>query len=1186
MAETINKHSGRRAVCLLVPLLPLLFSGCAGKAANFSNVPPVYEFYRDIPGVSSGEIKAVEALRESGASFVYGAMTGTESFYTVDGSTQGYSVLFCDWLTRLFDIPFTSRIYTWDQLISGVEALEIDFTGEIPPSSQYAKNYIMTGPITDRTVKRIQLQANRAAPLPSTPRYGFLEDSPVLELVTPYLAEPYVIVPLKNRLPVYNMLRSGEIDVFFEADVTFVEYPDVAVEDFVPLIRSAFTLATRNPALEPVISVLQKYLDRGADYHLTALYNQGTEEYRGHRFLMSLTMEEADYIELHQPSSAIIPIASSYDNYPVCFYNEREQQWQGIALDIIGEIAKLSGMTFYPSTKKTDNRPVIIEMLKSGDVSMVCELSPSEDAEGEFLWADNAYLRDYYALLSKVDYPDVNLNEVRYSRVGLIQGSGNGHLFYEWFPGHTNIREYPAVSEAIDALDRGEIDLLMATTSLLFMIANYQEKPGFKTNLVLDQLHESFFCFGQEEWTLRSIISKAQSFVDTGKITASWTHRVFDYRGKMAQAQIPYFLGLSAMMTVIVVLLLIMHIRNKHEAKRLEAIVRDRTQELEVQTQLAHAASEAKSQFLASMSHEIRTPMNAIIGMSDLMRTDNLDTVQQGYFMDIKKMAKSLLQIINDILDFSKIEAGKMEIVPCHFNVQALFDNICSMSQFTVQAKELEFRRGFDPAIPPTLYGDETRLRQIVTNIVSNAIKYTRQGFVTLNFSRTWWKGKDCLLITVEDSGIGIQKEDLPKLFGVFQQFDSAKNRGIVGTGLGLSITKNLVTMMGGEITAFSEYEKGSVFSVYLPLVEGDPGKIEQKGVAERVSAVGDVSVLVVDDNPINLTVAQGFLGTHNIRPDTAQSGVEAIEMVRKKRYDLVFMDHMMPGMDGIEAAQAIRVLDSADSWYRNMPIVALSANAVTGAREAFLDAGMDDFLPKPIEADSLNMILLKWLPMGKTTMIRQGKSGEWGNEYKKLFTELKELEIIDLNAGLSHVGNNEAAYVQILRQFCAEFDGYTNGIEQHLSEENWKEYSIRLHAMKGVFANIGGDELSKWAYQLEYASKNGDYVKCKAETRDFLTRMREFKEKLLTTSLMLKEAVKKHQAEAGELKKTLEALQAACRQGKCDEADVLAGTLEGIRFSEAADPEIVELCGLIASLDYDEAIGKTETLLNLITAA
>jgi signal transduction histidine kinase/DNA-binding response OmpR family regulator/HPt (histidine-containing phosphotransfer) domain-containing protein len=1180
------------------------FSGCGvppeetQALSSASPMVPLYPSYRDIPGVTEGEIRAIEALREAGASFVYGTILGTESFYNQDGAIEGYSALFCEWLSQLFDMPFKPRIYEWDQLLAGLESGEIDFTGELSPGFPYPQDFAMTGPVTDRRIKRFRIAENQAVPLSAgegeqVRRYGFLENSPVEDLVSPYLYRPFTAVTFKNYAPVYQMLKDREIDAFFDveaAEPVFETHREVIAENFFPLIYNSVALGTGKSALEPLVSVVRKFLDQGADYHLTALYNQGTEGYRRRRFYSRLTPEEQEYLNIHQNSSAIIPIASRYDNYPISFYNEQEQEWQGLALDILEEIGDLTGMSFHSANLKTDEWYEIVDMLESGQVSMSCELIVTEKEEGNFIRADAPYQRDHYALLSKAAYPDVNMNEVRYSRVGLIAGSLYTALFHNWFPDHAYTSEYPTVTEAVEALDKGMVDLLMVTTNTLFMIANYQERAGFKANLVLDQPHESFFYFHRNERILRSIISKAQGFVETEKIVERWTHRVFDYRSKMARMQIPYLLGLSAMLGAILVLLAVMHARSRHGEKRLELIVRERTRELEVQTELAKAASRAKSQFLASMSHEIRTPMNAIIGMSDLMRTDNLDEVQQGYFKDIKKMAKSLLQIINDILDFSKIEAGKLEIAPVHFSAISLYDNICSMSKFTALAKELEFRSSFDPRIPPVIYGDETRIRQIITNIVNNAVKYTPRGLVSLDFSRVTEGQKDCLLITVKDTGIGIREEDIPKLFDTFQQFDRDKNRGIMGTGLGLSITKNLISLMEGEIHVESLYGEGSVFTVSLPLVKGDEEKIEHKGIAERVNAIADIRVLVVDDNPINLTVAQGFLATHNIYPDTALSGAEAIEMVQAKPYDLVFMDHMMPEMDGIEATRIIRALDSAashstdPSWFREMPIVALSANAVSGAREAFLQGGMNDFVSKPIEAEQLNMILQKWLPKDKIALVKQEKREDREAEYGGIFRDLGQVEGMDPAAGLSHVDNNKTAYLQILRQFCAEYESYADSIERYLEGENWPDYTIKLHAMKGVFANIGADPLSKWAYQLEYASRNGDYAKCEKESRPFIAGMFELKQKLLAAPLMPREEeTEKRQAEPEELLKTLEALREACGQGMSDQADVLAETLKGLRFSDSADPLIAGICELIASLDYDLALEKAGALKTLV---
>ncbi|MDR2798852.1 MAG: response regulator [Treponema sp.] len=596
----------------------------------------------------------------------------------------------------------------------------------------------------------------------------------------------------------------------------------------------------------------------------------------------------------------------------------------------------------------------------------------------------------------------------------------------------------------------------------------------------------------------------------------------------------------------------------------------------------AEDASRAKSQFLASMSHEIRTPMNAIIGMSDLIRTDNLDVVQQGYFTDIKKMAKALLQIINDILDFSKIEAGKLELIPIHFSLLELYYHICSMGKFTAMTKDLEFRNDFDPQVPEVIYGDEMRIRQVITNIVNNAIKYTQEGYIHFKVQRASLRNTDFIVFSVEDTGIGIKPENFSKLFNTFQQFDSSKNRGIVGTGLGLSITRNLVNMMGGTIDFASEYGVGSVFTLYLPLIEGDPLKTEKAKALDRVIAQDDVQVLVVDDNSINLTVALGFLATHNIHPDTAQSGLEAIEKVKTKHYDLVFMDHMMPGMDGTEATRYIR--DLGDAWLKQMPIVALSANAVSGARETFLESGMDDFISKPIDGTQLNMILAKWLPKEKIgSIVQESPESQlpMDEQFAALTNELNQLGIMDITVGLSHVGNDHATYAQILRQFCVELDTYIQEIRLFSAEQNWKEYSIRLHGMKGIFANMGADAISKWAYSLEYASKNGNDAKCMEETEGICEEMLQFREKLRTTSLMDKEESKeKEPVDEGVLREKLDALAQACTSGESSVADALALELEGFTFNGEVDERLEVIFGLVASLDYDVALEQIQSLL------
>jgi signal transduction histidine kinase/ActR/RegA family two-component response regulator len=371
----------------------------------------------------------------------------------------------------------------------------------------------------------------------------------------------------------------------------------------------------------------------------------------------------------------------------------------------------------------------------------------------------------------------------------------------------------------------------------------------------------------------------------------------------------------------------------------------------------AEAASNAKSNFLAVMSHEIRTPMNAILGLNELLSRSTLDVTQRKYLQDIKKSAHSLLSIINDILDFSKIEAGKMEIINSDYNLRSLLDNLQVMFDIMFKEKKLTFNFYVDENLPAFVYGDENRLRQVLTNILSNAMKYTYEGQVDFSAQLL---SVGVLRFDIKDSGIGIRQEDSVKLFQPFEQLDTRKNRNVVGTGLGLAICYRLCHLMGGDLWLESEYGKGSTFTVAIPYNEAHKSVEDTDSDDERDFSAPDVRILVVDDIEINLDVAEAMLASFDIHTELAQKGSVAIEMVQKTTYDIVFMDHMMPEMDGIETTKRIRELGEP---FKKIPIIALTANVINGAEAMFLENQFDGFLSKPIDFASLNHCLRQWLP-------------------------------------------------------------------------------------------------------------------------------------------------------------------------------------------------------------------------------
>lgn len=387
----------------------------------------------------------------------------------------------------------------------------------------------------------------------------------------------------------------------------------------------------------------------------------------------------------------------------------------------------------------------------------------------------------------------------------------------------------------------------------------------------------------------------------------------------------------------------------------------------------AQDANEAKSRFLANMSHEIRTPINAIMGMNELILRESKEASTIEYAQNIASASESLLGIINDILDLSKIESGKMEVVPANYSLRTLVTDCCKMIEGRASAKKLELIIDADKTTPCNLYGDDVRLHQIITNILTNAVKYTHEGSVTL---RIRWKsagdGKKILLIvSVEDTGIGISDENKEKLFGSFERFDNEKNKGIEGTGLGLAITKQLVELMDGNIGVYSTIGKGSLFYVEIPqeiAALGELGDINinkrtQNTVYKEKLVVPDKRILVVDDVKVNLKVIEGLLKKTQIQIETADGGAKCIEKAYNKKYDVILLDHMMPEIDGEDALKEIKKEGCIN---HDTPVIVLTAYVMAGAREKYIEKGFDDYLSKPVSGEDLEDMLIKYIKKEK----------------------------------------------------------------------------------------------------------------------------------------------------------------------------------------------------------------------------
>ena len=512
--------------------------------------------------------------------------------------------------------------------------------------------------------------------------------------------------------------------------------------------------------------------------------------------------------------------------------------------------------------------------------------------------------------------------------------------------------------------------------------------------------------------------------------------------------------------------------------------------DMEEKNEMAKDALEAKSNFLANMSHEIRTPMNAIYGMAELLGEKDFSSEDKSYINTIKTSSENLLSIINEILDFSKVDSGKMSLDKEPYDVANILHDVTSIIRFRLRNKNVVLETKISNNIPSILVGDEIRIKQILINLLNNAVKFTNRGSIILDINWEQTSAKEGLLkISVKDTGIGISPENVEKLFVAFGQLDTKKNRNVEGTGLGLAICKRLTSLMNGEIGVKSVLKEGSEFYVTLPQEVSDTSPIEFASEESEAVYINNkptipfiapkAKVLIVDDNKVNLQVANELMKLFGFEATQVESGQEAIDRVEKHlvSYDIIFMDHMMPFMDGIEATTIIRNLDS--EYARTVPIVALTANAIKGVAQQFIDAGMNDYISKPIRIEHLSEVLKRWIPINKQFPV--GTSMEEINEKEKkidfsLMTGEEVLECIDgvdTKTGVSNCAGSVGVYLDILRTYATS--NLATVLNEYYNKEDLANYGVVVHSIKGASKNIGAHDIADKAYSLERAAKRGD---------------------------------------------------------------------------------------------------------------
>ena len=574
------------SITLVFILFTGLMTGCNAPVELNQNGGSIFSSYRDIPSVTEDEISIIENLIALNDTFIFGMPPSNEAYLDTYGEMQGIAVLFSRWMSQLFGASFNVEIFSSEDFFTGFNNKEIDFTIFLTPTDQRRQIYSMLDLDIHRPVMYYRLRGSE--PLSEIrrtrlPVYALVENSPTANDILGKAINDFDYVLIPESIYAYELLKSGKVDAFVStasAEAVFAQFEEVISEYYLPQMHTMIALSTANPALEPFLSIVSKAMDFGVSSYFEQMYKTSRQDYLRYRFLLHLTPEERNYI-LNNP---VVKMGALHYNYPIDFFNDFENKWQGAIFDILDEVTALTGMSFEVATDVDISRSELLKELERGDISFIPQLNRTPEREDKFIWPDAAMMHQHYILISRMGYPRLSISDVQNTRVGLVKDNAYSDVFVQLFPNHTNSFIYGSVNDAVDALARGDVDVMMGSMIQLLTLTNYEERTGFKANLVFDYTYDVLPGFNKNEEILVSILDKALQYINVEGITEHWMRTAFDYNAMVLKAQRPWLIGAIVLTCVVIVLGAVLIFVLSSSNKRMTKLVAQRTGELENET--------------------------------------------------------------------------------------------------------------------------------------------------------------------------------------------------------------------------------------------------------------------------------------------------------------------------------------------------------------------------------------------------------------------------------------------------------------------------------------------------------------------------------------------------------------------------------------------------------------------------